>query len=93
MNRSELIDQVAERTDTSKETIDRVLTGLDGALLDAARRGDRVTWSGLMTVDVTERPARTGRNPQDGSTITIPAARVPRIRAGARLKKAANRDS
>ena len=90
MNRTDLITDIAERTEASKETIDQVITGLEAALLDSARRGDRVTLPGLLTLDVTDRAARTGRNPQDGSTIEIPAARVPRIRPGAKLKKAAN---
>lgn len=90
MNRTDLISTIAERTDASKQTVDEVIACLEETLLDSARRGDRVALPGLLTLDVTERAARTGRNPQDGSTMTIPAARVPRIRAGAKLKKAAN---
>lgn len=90
MNRTDLIADIAERTDAGQETVGRVLSSLEEALLESARRGDRVTLPGLFTLDVTDRPARTGRNPQDGSTINIPAARVPRIRAGAKLRKAAN---
>jgi DNA-binding protein HU-beta len=93
MNRTDLIADIAGRTEASKEIVDQVITGLEATLLDSARRGDRVTLPGLMTLDVTDRAARTGRNPQDGSTIDIPAARVPRLRPGARLKKAANGDT
>ncbi len=90
MNRTELVRDIAERSDTDFNTVDQILAALDAAVLGAIRRSDRITLPGLLTLDVTDRPARTGRSPQDGTMISIPATRVPRIRPGARLKRAAN---
>lgn len=89
MNRRELVTAVAAHTGTEEAVVDRVLGGLDAALLDATRRHERVSLPGLLTLDHVNRPARTGRNPQDGTPIDVPPAVVPKLRAGARLKEAA----
>ncbi|MDD3732504.1 MAG: HU family DNA-binding protein, partial [candidate division Zixibacteria bacterium] len=52
------------------------------------RKGDKISFSGFGTFSISKRKARTGRNPQTGATIQIPATKVPVFRAGKRLKEA-----
>lgn len=90
MNRNELIDAVAESSGESKTTVDKVLSAFDATLIAAAGKHEEVKLTGLFTLDTTDRAAREGRNPQTGATIQIAASKVARLRAGARLKAAAN---
>lgn len=91
MNKSELIDQVAARTDMAKteaaEAVDAVLKTIE----DNLSRGADIAITGFGKFHVAERGARQGRNPRTGETIQIQASRVPRFSAGAGLKQAVNR--
>lgn len=89
MNRRELVADVAARADTGEEVVDTVLAALDEALLAATRRHERVSMPGLLTLEHIPRPARTGRNPIDGTPVQVPPAVVPKIRIGSRMKDAA----
>ena len=89
MNRSELDAAVAESADLDRATVSTVLDHLDRILLTAAREGEAVTWTGLLTLDVVSRAARAGRNPQTGEPLEIPESQQVRLRPGARLKRAA----
>ena len=90
MNKSELIDQIAESADISKAkagaALDAVVAGITGAL----QSGDSVSLVGFGTFSVKARAARTGRNPQTGATIQIAASNVPGFKAGKALKDAVN---
>lgn len=88
MNRKELVADVAERSGETQQAVDRVLKALEESIGGALAAGDRVALPGFFTVDVTERAARTGRNPQTGETLEIPAGKSVRIKAGAGLKSA-----
>lgn len=88
MNRSELDLAVAESADVDRATVSAVLDHLDRVLVSAARGGDAVTWSGLLTLDVVTRAARSGRNPQTGEALDIPESQQVRLRPGTRLKRA-----
>lgn len=88
MNRTELNKAIAADTGLDSGTVSTVLDGLDSRLVAAVGAGDEVRWPGLFTLDVTDRPARSGRNPHTGEPIEIPAGKSVRIRAGARLKAA-----
>ena len=90
MNKSELVSAIAKRADVSASTVDSVLAGLQDELVDAITRGEKVAVSGLLTVERTQRSARTGRNPQTGESIDIPAANTVKVTAGSNLKKAAS---
>lgn len=92
MNRSELVHAISRQTDLPPQQVDAVLAGLDAVLIGAARRGERVTMPGLLSVETVERPARTMRNPRDDSLIHFAGARVARVRIGPRLKRAARGD-
>ncbi len=90
MNKAELVSAIAKRADVPASTVDAVLGGLQEELVDAITRGDKVAVSGLLTVERTQRSARTGRNPQTGEAIEIAAANTVKVTAGSNLKKAAS---
>lgn len=86
MNKSELIDAIADSADLSKAAAGRALDGTIEAISSALKGGDQVTLVGFGTFSVKERAARTGRNPQTGAEIKIPASKVPGFKAGKALK-------
>ncbi|WP_275585886.1 HU family DNA-binding protein [Geodermatophilus sabuli] len=90
VNKAELVSAIAKRADVPTATVDSVLAGLQEELVDAITRGEKVAVSGLLTVERTQRSARTGRNPQTGESIDIPAANTVKVTAGSNLKKAAS---
>lgn len=90
MNKTELIDQISAGSDLSKADAGRALDAFIQAVKASLVQGEAVTLVGFGTFDVSERPARTGRNPRTGEAIEIAAARVPRFRPGKALKDAIN---
>ena len=90
MNKAELVTAIAKRADVPSATVTTVLDGLQDELVEAITRGEKVAVSGLLTVERTQRSARTGRNPQTGESIDIPAANAVKVTAGSNLKKAAS---
>jgi len=90
VNKTELIETVAEGADISKaaatRAVDTVIESISGTLA----KGEQVTLVGFGTFLVRERAARTGRNPQTGAPIEIKAAKVPAFKAGKALKDAVN---
>jgi DNA-binding protein HU-beta len=89
VNKSELVSAIAKRADVPASTVNSVVDALQDELVDAITRGEKVAVSGLLTVERTQRSARTGRNPQTGESIDIPAANTVKVTAGSNLKKAA----
>ncbi len=89
MNRTELVEALADRAGVTRAVVDDVLSGLDEVLVGAVRSGSEVRWPGLFTLDVVTRPGRTGRNPQTGEPLSIPGGPQTRLRPGVRLKAAA----
>ncbi len=90
MNKSELIDAVAEGADISKAAAGRAIDAVVDAIGGALKDGDTVNLIGFGTFLVRERAARTGRNPRTGETINIAASKVPSFKAGKALKDAVN---
>ena len=90
MNKSELIDAIAESADISKAAAGRALDATVDTIADALKQGDQVSLVGFGTFQVKERAARTGRNPQTGEPIDIAASKVPGFKAGKALKDAVN---
>jgi DNA-binding protein HU-beta len=88
MNKSELIDAIADSSGLTKADAGRALEGFIGAVTGALSKGDSVTLVGFGTYAVKERAERLGRNPQTGREITISAARLPSFKAGKALKDA-----
>ena len=90
MNKTELIDAVAEGADISKAAATRAVDTMLDSISKSLAKGDQVTLVGFGTFSVKERAARTGRNPRTGEPIDIPAAKVPGFKAGKALKDAVN---
>lgn len=91
MNRKEVVSSIAQRAGLPTAQVDRVIAELDQVLLEAVGRGEKVQLPGLITVERVQRAARTGRNPQTGATIEIPAGHGVKVTAGSRLKDAVAR--
>lgn len=90
MNKSDLINAIAEDTNVSKADVDKVFNATISSVTDALRSGNSVTIVGFGTFMVRDRAARSGRNPKTGETINIPASRVPAFKPGKNLKNALN---
>lgn len=90
MNKTELIDAMADSADISKAAAGRAFDAAVSAITDALKKGDQVSLIGFGTFKISERAARTGRNPQTGETIQIAASKTPSFKAGKALKDAVN---
>lgn len=90
MNKSELIDAVAESADLPKAAAARAIDAMTDSITSALKGGDSVALVGFGSFNVKDRAARTGRNPQTGAPIQIAAARVPSFKAGKALKDTVN---
>ena len=90
MNRKELIDALATRTNSSKADAERALGALLDIISDTLKTGDSISLVGFGTFEVRSRAARTGRNPKTGEELKIGASKVPAFKAGAVLKAAVN---
>jgi len=90
VNKTELIDAVAEGADISKAAASRAVDTMLDSISNSLAKGDQVTLVGFGTFSVKDRAARTGRNPRTGEPIDIPAAKVPGFKAGKALKDAVN---
>lgn len=88
MNKSQLRDAVAARTDLSSAQADAALDAVLAAVTEAVAAGDKVTLPGFGTFEARQRSARTGRNPQTGAELEIPASTAPAFKAGSAFKKA-----
>jgi DNA-binding protein HU-beta len=89
LNKTELVAKIAASTGQSQATVDAVLGGLFDTLAESVGSGTKVSIPGWLAVERTSRAARTGRNPQTGATIEIPAGHSVKISAGSKLKAAA----
>ena len=90
MNKAEMIEQVARAAEISRSAAERAVDAMVGAVKSSLKKGNMVTLVGFGTFYVTQRAARTGRNPKTGEVLRISAARVPKFRAGKALKDALN---
>ena len=90
MNKSELIDQIAQSADLSKAAAGRALDATIAAVKVALKKGGTVSLVGFGSFYVGKRAARSGRNPRTGAAIKIKAAKVPKFRPGKALKDALN---
>lgn len=90
MNKTELIEAIAAGAGLSKVDAKKALDATVAAVKDTLVKGDKIQLVGFGTFSVAERPAREGRNPSTGATITIPAKKVAKFKAGAELADALN---
>ncbi|RJX69989.1 HU family DNA-binding protein [Vibrio sinensis] len=90
MNKTQLVEHIAENADLSKASAGRALDALIEAVSGTLQAGDQVALVGFGTFSVRTRAARTGRNPKTGEEIQIAEAKVPAFKAGKALKDACN---
>ncbi len=90
MNKSELINAIAEESGLTKADAGRALDATLSSVTNALKGGDSISLIGFGTFAVKERSARTGRNPQTGETIQIKASKIPSFKAGKTLKDSVN---
>lgn len=88
MNKSELINAVAEKAALSKKDAEAAVTAALDAIAAALADGDEVRLVGFGTFEVKKREARMGRNPKTKEPIPIPASKVPAFKPGKALKDA-----
>lgn len=86
MNKSELINRVAEMTGFTKKDSSRAVEAVLDAITDALREGEKVQLIGFGNFEIRERSARKGRNPQTGEEIMISASKIPAFKPGKGLK-------
>lgn len=90
MNRVELVAAIAEQTELSKKDAEKALKAFTDVVTEELKKGGKIQLVGFGTFEVSERSAREGRNPQTGKTMTIPASKAPKFKAGKALKDALN---
>ena len=86
MNKTELINQVAERAGLSKKDAEQALNAMLDTVSDALAQGDKVQLVGFGSFEIKARDARMGRNPRTKEPIEIPATKAPVFKAGKALK-------
>ena len=90
MNKTELVAAIAEQAEISKKDAEKAVAALISSIEEALAAGEKIQLIGFGTFEVKERAARTGRNPQTGKAIEIPASKNPVFKAGRPLKDAVN---
>jgi len=90
MNKSQLIEKIAHGADITKADAGKALDAFIEATTEELKQGGDVALVGFGTFSVSDRAARTGRNPKTGAAIEIAAAKVPKFKAGKGLKDAVN---
>ncbi len=88
MTKEQMIERMAAEAGITKAQATRAMKSMITNITKSLRKGNKVTFVGFGSFGVTKRKARTGRNPQTGAEIKIPAARVPKFKAGKALKDA-----
>jgi len=87
VNKAELVEEVVNETGLTRRTAREAVNTVTSVITDALARAEKVTLVGFGTFKVMERKARTGRNPQTGQTIQIPAKKAPKFRPGKGLRE------
>ena len=87
MNKTELVAAISEKTELTKKDSEKALKALIDVVAEELKKGELV---GFGTFEVSERAARTGKNPQTGAEIKIAACKAPKFKAGKALKDAVN---
>ncbi|WP_176585777.1 HU family DNA-binding protein [Priestia megaterium] len=88
MNKTELVDAVATQAELSKQDAKKAVEALFETISNTLAKEEKIQLIGFGTFEVRERAARTGRNPQTGEEMTIPASKIPAFKPGKELKAA-----
>jgi len=90
MNKAELISAMSEKALLSKKDTEAALNAFTDIVEEELKKGEKIQLVGFGTFEVSERTARTGRNPQTGEQMNIAASKSPKFKAGKALKNAVN---
>lgn len=90
MNKTELVAAIAEKTGLTKKDAEGAVKAFTDTVAEQLKAGDKIQLVGFGTFEVAERAARTGKNPQTGEAINIPASKAPKFKAGKALKDVVN---
>ena len=90
MNKTELVAAMAEKAQLSKKDAEAALKAFTEVVTEELKKGEKIQLVGFGTFEVSERAARTGRNPQTGAEMTIAASKAPKFKAGKALKDSVN---
>lgn len=90
MNKTELVAAIANNAEISKKDAEKALKAVVEVITDELKKGEKVQLVGFGTFEVSERAAREGRNPRTNETMSIPACKAPKFKAGKALKDAVN---
>ena len=90
MNKTEMVEALAAKCDLSKAAAGRAVDGLTEIITETLAEDGNVSILGFGTFGISQRAARTGRNPKTGEAIKIAASKTPKFTAGAKLKAAVN---
>ncbi len=88
MTKADLIARVADTAGMTKVDSAKAVDAVADVITKALKKGEKVTWTGFGTYEVRARAARTGRNPQTGAPLHIPATKTPAFKSGKSLKDA-----
>ena len=91
MNKTELIAAVAEKAEISKKDAEKAVKAFTDVVSEELVNGGKIQLVGFGTFEVSERPAREGRNPRTGETMTIAASKTPKFKPGKALKDEINK--
>lgn len=91
MNKTELIAAVAEKAEISKKDAEKAVKAFTDAVAEELAKGGKVQLVGFGNFEVSERPAREGRNPRTGETMTIATSKTPKFKPGKALKDEINK--
>ena len=90
MNKAELIAAMSEKTELSRKDAEKAVKAFVDVVTEELKKGEKVQLVGFGTFEVSNRPAREGRNPQTGASMVIEASKAPKFKAGKALKDLVN---
>ena len=90
MNKTELVAAIADKAEISKKDSEKALKAFVDVVTEELKKGHKIQLVGFGNFEVSERPAREGRNPRTGETMTIAASKTPKFKPGKALKDAVN---
>ena len=91
MKKADLVSKIAKSTNLSKVSVKEVVDTAIEQIMDAVSEGEKVSFVGFGTFDVSNRAQRTGRNPRTGEKITIKSSKLPKFKCGRIFKEMVNK--
>ena len=90
MNKAELVAAIADKAELSRKDAEKALKAFTDVVAEELKKGEKIQLVGFGTFEVSERAARTGRNPQTGKEMKSAASKAPKFKAGKALKDMVN---